>query len=117
MMKRVTIEDVIATVDEMYPNTYDRKDKERWIKELEKRIEIEIMSIHESPQEVEENKLYAPEPYADIYVHYLELQMDKSNGEYDRYSNHMALFENMYHDFAVYYNRTHMPVDNGRVKL
>ncbi len=90
-MKRVTIEDVIATVDEMYPNTYDRKDKERWIKELEKRIEIEIISIHESPQEVEENKLYAPEPYADIYVHYLEMQMDKSNGEYDRYSNHMAL--------------------------
>ena len=45
-MERVTIEDVIATVDEMYPNTYDRKYKERWIKELEKIIEIEIMSIN-----------------------------------------------------------------------
>lgn len=111
------MKDVIATVDDMYPNTYDRKDKEKWIKELERRIEIEIIAKHENPERVEENQLYAPEPYADIYIHYLELKMDNSNGEYDRYSNHKALFENTYHDFAVYYNGTHMPVDNGRVKI
>ena len=116
-MERVTMDDVIITVDEMYPNTYDRQDKEKWIKELEKRIEIEIISNHETPDVVEKNKLYAPEPYADIYVYYLEAQMDKNNTEYDRYSNHIELFNNIYHDFAVYYNRTHMPVDNGRVKI
>lgn len=114
-MDRVTIEDVIATVDDMYPNTYDRKDKEKWIKELEKRIEVEIIYTHENPFELEENKLYVPQPYTNVYVYYLEAQIDKNNMEYDRYNNHMELFNEIYQDFAAYYNRTHMPLDNGRV--
>lgn len=116
-MNRVTVEDVIATVDHMYPNTYDRKDKEKWIKELEQRIEVEIISTHETPYEPEENKLYAPQPYTDMYVYYLEAQIDKNNMEYDRYSNHMELFNEIYYAFEAYYNRTHMPIDHGRVKI
>lgn len=116
-MERVTIEDMIATVDVMYPSTYESKDKEKWIRKLEARIEKEIISTHENPDIKEENKLYVPEPYTDVYVYYLEAQIDKHNTEYDRYSNHMALFNNVYQDYAAYYNRTHMPIDHGRIKI
>ena len=116
-MERVTIEDIIAAVDSLYPNTYERKDKEKWINDVERRVQIEIVDTHENPDIKKENELYVTKPYTDVYVYYLEAQIDKHNTEYDRYSNHMSLFNSTYQDYAAYYNRTHMPIDHGRFKV
>lgn len=116
-MKRVTVEDIVATVDELYPNTYERKEKERWISDVEREIKQNIILTHYDPDEKRENELYAFAPYHEIYTYYVEAQIDKNNGEYDRYSNHMALYNNLYAEFEAYYHRNHMPVQHCKFKL
>ena len=116
-MRKITIEEVIAQVDSMYQNTFDRQDKVKWIDEVEEMIKQDIIDTHEDPDEKEENKLYAYGPYTDVYLYYIEAQIDKSNGEYDRYSNHMALFNASYQEFENHYHRTHMPIWHGNFEV
>ena len=93
-MKRVTVEDIVATVDELYPNTYERKEKEKWISDVEREIKQNIILTHYDPDEKRENELYAFAPYHEIYTYYVEAQID-------RYSNHMALYNNLYAEFEA----------------
>ncbi len=116
-MKRVTAEGVLANVDELYPNTYEKKDKEKWITEVEKEIEQNIILTHYNPDQKKENELYAYAPFHEIYTYYIEAQIDKNNGEYDRYGNHMALYNNLYAEFEAYYHRNHMPVQHGKFTI
>ena len=116
-MRKITIEEVIAQVDSMYQNTFDRQDKVKWIDEVEEMIKQDIIDTHEDPDEKEENKLYSYGPYTDVYLYYIEAQIDKSNGEYDRYSNHMALFNASYQEFENHYHRTHMPIWHGNFEV
>ncbi|MFR6561688.1 MAG: hypothetical protein ACLUR5_06635 [Eubacterium ventriosum] len=58
-------------------------------------------------------ELYAEQPYSDMYIHYIMAQIDKYNEEYDRYSNHMALFNEDYSEYENQYHRTHMPIQHG----
>jgi hypothetical protein len=53
--------------------------------------------------------LLVPAPYDDIYVRWLEAQIDYTNGEYGKYNNSIAMYNAAYTAFANYYNRTHMP--------
>lgn len=117
IMERISKEDVISEVDDLYPNTFEYMNKAEWIDEIERRIEQEIINNHENPDKRKKGELYAPKPYKDIYVYYLESKIDKNNMEYDRYNNHMTLFNNIYAEFAAYYNRTHMPLSHGKFKV
>ena len=46
MLRRVK-EEIITTLDYLYPNTYEYMDKVTWIDTLERRIEEEIIKTHE----------------------------------------------------------------------
>ena len=48
-MRKITIEEVIAQVDSMYQNTFDRQDKVKWIDEVEEMIKQDIIDTHEDP--------------------------------------------------------------------
>lgn len=111
----MNIEKIINKLDYLYPNTYEYEDKKHWIEELEKRIENEILNTHEGKEE-KENSLYADSPYSEIYIYYLQAQIDNHNGEYDRYNNHITLFNEMYADYESWYHRNHMPVSRGKVR-
>jgi hypothetical protein len=102
----------------------------KWISNLEERIIHEVIETHElhegeqpgredpdgKPSEFhaysEEDKdveLLVPDPYSELYVYYIFSMIDFHNGETDRYSNSMIMYNNAYSNWFNHYNRTHMP--------
>ena len=106
----MTIMEAITRFDALKPNAFSLEDKKRWIATLEGTIEREIIDTHENAEKPEGEELLATHPYDEVYIRYLEMQADYSNGELAKYNNSSALFNNAYSAFARYYNRTHMPL-------
>lgn len=57
-----------------------------------------------------DTELIVKEPYDEIYVHWLEAQIDWNNMEYAGFNNTNAMFESVYSAFRNFFNRTHMPL-------
>lgn len=115
----MTLIESITRIDKLKPNTYSQSDKIKWLSTLDGIIKREIIDTHEggggisftgyddnTPLTVE---LLIPAPYDDIYIRWLEAQIDYSNGEYKRYNNSMQMYNDAYFSFSKHYNRTHMP--------
>lgn len=114
----MTIMDAINTVDNLKHNTYDQNDKVKWLSQLDKRIKTQIMDAHEGgrrsfggyDQDTDgDTVMLAPPPFDEIYLRWLEAQIDYNNGEYGKYNNSIAMFNAVYKDYENYYRRTHMP--------
>lgn len=116
----MTINDVISRTDNLKPNSFQPDEKVRWLSDLDGRIKTEIIDTHEGADKVTftgyddttdiGTELLVPAPYDEIYVRYLEMQIDLTNGELARYENSCDLFNSAYSAFERYYNRTHMPL-------
>lgn len=61
------------------------------------------------PVQEESGKLCVPSPYDELYLFWLEAQIDYQNGEIQKYNNSITAFNHAYSAFERYYNRTHMP--------
>ena len=115
----MTIIEAINRIDSLKPNNYTQEDKLFWLSNLDGIIKTEIIDTHEGSENVTFNGydvdtaldtvLIVPVPYDDIYLKWLEAQIDYTNGETQRYENSMIAFNNAYETFQRFYNRTHMP--------
>ena len=116
----MTLIEAINRIDSVKLNTFSQDDKIRLLSELDGKIKAEIIDTHEGAEAVTfsgysgETSLSAPllvpAPYDDIYVLYLEAMIDRSLGEYARFDNSSAMFNEAYSAFTRWYNRTHMPL-------
>ena len=116
----MTIMDAIYRLDELKPNRYDQSEKIKWLSSLDGLIKSEIIDTHEGGENVvfngyDENSdistvLLVPAPYDDIYLRWLEAQIDYANGEYGKYNNSITAYNDAYAIYQKYYNRTHMPI-------
>lgn len=114
----MTIIEAIGLVDDVKPNKYSQETKIRWLSELDGRIHSEILDTHEGAEETsfdgygEEDinkSLLVPAPYDDLYIKWLEAQIDYANNEYGKYNNSAAAFNSAYAAFSGQYHRTHLP--------
>ena len=115
----MTIMDALYRIDEVKPNSYSQTEKIKWLSSLDGVIKNEIIDTHEGGEGVvfngyDENTNLATEllvkaPYDDIYIRWVEMQIDYANGEYGKYNNSMEVYNTAYTAYANYYNRTHMP--------
>ena len=115
----MTIHEAIAKIDVLKPNKYGYAEKINWISNLDGVIKREIIDTHEGGENIVFNGysedtdintiLLVPAPYDDIYVRYLEMQIDYLNGETNKYSNSFILYNKMYVNFCNYYNRNYIP--------
>ena len=115
----MTIIEAISKTDTLKPNSYTQQDKVKWLSILDGIIKKEIIDTHEGAEKVTFNGydtetpldtiLLAPAPYDDVYIKWLEAQMDYANGETAKYNNSMVMFNTAYSAFERYYNRTNMP--------
>lgn len=115
----MTIIEAINRIDNVKPNSYTQQDKVKWLSILDGIIKKEIIDTHEGAENVVFNGyeaetpvgtvLLVPAPYDDVYVKWLEAQIDYANGETAKYNNSMVMYNAAYSAFERYYNRTHMP--------
>lgn len=117
----MTIDEAIAAIDKKRRNVVSRDEKIKWLNNLDRAVKIEHIDTHEGFQEYSSfvgyqpdtpgtTELLVPSPYDEMYVAWLEAQIDYYNSELDRYDNSMATFQSIYRDFGAYYNRTHTPL-------
>ena len=126
----MTINKVLALVDEIDANTYDTKVKIGWLSKLDGRVFNDIILTHEHElvdDGTEEGNLIEPtfsgysdasldtelliaDTYSDVYTDYLMAMIAYSNGETERYQNSMIMFNTNYREYANWYNRTHKPI-------
>lgn len=97
----MTIAEAIAQADELRPNAYSEHQKTVWLRRCEAMILKTVLGILE-PTEADSPilgstpdrsaALTVPEPWCELYVHWLEAQGHYANGEYDRYNNAITMF-------------------------
>ena len=114
--------EAIQMVDALKPNNYSPEDKIKWLSTLDGIIKNEIIDTHEGANNVVfngydtsslETELIVPAPYDDIYIKWLEAQIDYNNGEIGKYSNSMTMYNSAYSAFERHYNRRNMPKSKG----
>ena len=115
----MTIIEAINKIDTLKPNTYSLENKEYWLSNLDGIVFEKIIKTHEGAEEITfngytsetpmETKLIVPAPYDDIYIKWLESQIDYANREYDKYNNSIVAYNDAYAEYERHYNRTHMP--------
>ena len=115
----MTILEAITRIDAIKPNNYSNIDKAKWLSIIDATIKKEIIDTHEGGKEFDfkgydeftpqETTLIAPAPYDDLYIKWLECQIDYTNAEYKKYNNSVTSFNTAYSAFERYYNRQYMP--------
>lgn len=116
----MTIIEAINKVDVLKPNNYTQIEKVKWLSNLDWIIKTEIIDTHEGGADVSfngytedtpiETELLAHAPYDDLYIKWLESQIDYNNAEYGKYNNSTTAYNTAYSAFERYYNRQHMPI-------
>lgn len=115
----MTIIEAIHRINTLKPNGYDQAQKIKWLSSLDGIVKSEIIDTHEGGEEVvfkgytDEadllTTLLVPAPYDDVYIRYLEMQIDYANAEYGKYNNSKVMYNEAFTAFKRYYNRTHKP--------
>ena len=123
----MTIHDAIAEVDSLKSNMFSEKDKIRWISRLEARIYQEIICTHQRNDGEEEisftgygeddgeKELLVGQPHDELYLRWLEAQIDYHNMEYDSFNKSNAVFDAVFSSFRNAYNQSHMPKGTRKI--
>lgn len=116
----MTIIEAINRIDSLKPNNYTQEEKVEWLSSLDGVIKKNIIDTHEGADVIIFNGynadtaldtvLLIPAPYDDIYIRWLEAQIDYANADYGKYANSMTMYNAAYEEFVRYYNRNHMPL-------
>lgn len=120
----MTLIEAINRIDTVKPNTYSLDEKVRWLSTLDSMVKTEIIDTHEDGESVSfcgygketphTTVLLVPAPFDEMYLFWLESKIDYWNGEHDKYNSSITMFNNMYGEYATYYNKNHMPLGKKR---
>ena len=121
----MTIQDAIATADEMKANMVSPRLKYKYLTEIEQLVHGEIVMKHEHTAAQETKPVYTeetdklteliiPDPYSMLYVYWLLTKIDMQNQEDGRYNVDRAHFENAWDTMSDWYTRSHMPIQRTR---
>ena len=121
----MTVNEAIERVNMLKDNGYDDSVIKGFIEDCDKRIYKEVINTHKNNGSIKpyeeryplsgEDELLADDAYTQFYIFYAICQIDVFNGEYDRYTNNMILYNSHLSDFKAYYNWTHMPIGAQRM--
>jgi hypothetical protein len=111
-------------MDALKHNTYSQSDKVEWLSRLDSMVKKHIIDTHEADEELiftgyddttdPQTELLVPSPYDEIYLRWMEAQIDYYNGEYGKYNNAISMFNTAYEAYQSFYTRNHLPVIRGR---
>lgn len=115
----MTIIEALNKIDVIKPNNYTQAEKIKWLSNLDGIIKAEIIDTHEGGDSITFNgydydvavdtEMLVPYPYDDLYIKWLESQIDYHNAEYGKYNNSVVAYNSAYSAFERYYNRHNKP--------
>lgn len=116
----MTIMEALTRIDEIKPNTCSAKRKIAGLSVLDALVKTTVIDRHEGAEDVKfslydtstptDTVLLVPPPYDVIYLFYLEMCLNRINGEYERYNNSAKLYNAAFDDYAKYYRSLHRPL-------
>ena len=116
--------EAINRLDSLKFNTYTQSDKVEWLSRLDNMVKKHIIDTHEGGENVVfsgyddstdlNTELLVPSPHDEMYLRWLEAQIDYHNGEYDKYNNAIIMFNTAYEAYQAFYTRSHLPLIRGR---
>ena len=122
----MTIFDVINRIDAIKPNSYTQLEKIRALSTLDGIIKNSIIDTHEGSEDVvfggytqETNlttELLVPAPYDDIYLRWLEMQIDYANGEYGKFWNNQDWYSTAQISLSLNFYKICAPCRRGKSK-
>lgn len=113
----MTIETCIRAVDEIKPNAFSDETKTQWLSEVEGMVQTEIFLFHPvnlvqySYDTDKDTELLVDPPHDKLYRSFLEAKIDYANGEYEKYSNSMQMFNADYGEFLRWFAQYYEPAD------
>lgn len=119
----MTIIEILGRIDSLKRNTYTQIDKISWLSDLDGKVKSMVIDTHEGGEDIPftgynaqtslGTSLLVPAPYDDIYLRWLEAQINYHNGETQQYNEAITMFNNAWTRFENWYNRTHMPIGHS----
>lgn len=109
------IREAIAFADDVKPNAFSKEAKIRMLSELEKMVQTEIFLF--APEELieygegDEETVLLVSSHDKIYTDYLIAMIDWHNGDYDKYENTIAMFNDSYSEFKRWFVQHYNPAD------
>lgn len=113
----MTLKDCIDFVDAIEPNAYTNDQKTEWVSEVEGKVhtEVRLLPVDDFAPLVyaddKNNALTVKSPHDKLYRDYLQARIHLANGEYDRYQNHMAVFNAEWGEFVRWYAKVYEPTN------
>lgn len=116
-----TILEIIQRVDACKPNAFTQVQKAAWIAALDGRIAVDVflMDISETAtlrydrMDTLEIEPLVAFPHDDIYDLWLQAKIDFANGEYNKYQNTMALYNECYGNFVRWFSSVYEPAQGS----
>ena len=113
----MTIKEAIAQVNDLCPNQYPNAKKIYWLSQLDAMIVNDTLNKY-SPGEItgftgydgdtdEDTALVVPAPYDELYLYYLQAQIDYWNRETAKYNNSITRYNEAFTRFVRYWRNSH----------
>lgn len=106
----MTIMEALHRIDTIKPNSYNQSEKIKWLSTLDGLIITEIIGENVAFNGYSDDtdlttELKVPAPYDEIYLFWLEAKINYWNGEYGKYNNSVAMYNEAYSTYAKHYTR------------
>lgn len=113
----MTYREIIEQVDASKPNSFDEKLKLKWLQELNGKLAadvfllsvVEIRMLNGSYPEAMEHSPLVGYPHEDLFDLWLRAKIDFANDEMNRYQNTMALYNEAYTNFVIWFVSNYEP--------
>ena len=113
----MTIIDAITRIDALKFNTYSQADKIDWLSGADWRIFREVLQpclgdaaaffCGYDENTPPDTQLLVPPPFDELYLRWMEAQIDYHNGEYNKYNNSVTLYNRAFSAYQSNYLQNH----------
>lgn len=115
----MTLQEAISIQEQLKPSAIPEALKIVWLSTLDGTIKKEIIDMYDGAEKIDfvgysasrkDQNLLVPAPYDRLYVSFLIAQIERHNGEIEKYNNSVMIYNVDYRDYANWYNRTHKSI-------
>lgn len=111
------VSEIISLTDEYMAESVKNELKYRWLQQIEDIIYNEVILTHKdpvprpAPVKGGDRDLLCPEPYSELYIHYLNAQNDLLMRDARSFENSASAFASAYNSYTDWYNREYAPIE------